>query len=534
MKDRFRQSMAWLHTWVGLLFGWLLFFMFITGAVGYFDTEIDRWMQPELPPASFKHDLPEAVSTAQQYLQSKAANAERWVIFLPINRHEPYLRVFWQDRDNKGEAITGTHLLDIHSGQPFKTRDSGGGQQLYKMHWQLYYMPRLTAEMIVGVATMFMLLALITGIIVHKNIFRDFFTFRPGKGQRSWLDAHNLVSVTSLPFQLMITYSGLVFLMFTYMPLIFASFYGFEAEGRQAFNREVSPLEVMAASHQPAVLTDLADIMTQAEAEWGHRPIRTFDIRHPGDADARIIVSDSNAVSPLRSSNKLVFDGVSGRLLSGQNATISATKTTHDVFLGLHEGLFAPLSLRWLYFLSGLLGAVMIATGLILWVIKRRQRIEKQRASAQPGLRLVEKLNIGTLVGLPISIAAYFWANRLLPVNFEDRSDWEVHILFLSWLIMLLHASLRPNVTAWIEQLRFASFAFVMIPIINMLTTDRHLGQSIVADDWVFAGFDLSMLVIAAIFAVMAHKVAIKLNKPTGSAKSSDLAIQAEGSDSAS
>jgi uncharacterized iron-regulated membrane protein len=49
MKNSFRQSMAWLHTWAGLLLGWVLFFMFLTGTAGYFDTEIDRWMQPERP-----------------------------------------------------------------------------------------------------------------------------------------------------------------------------------------------------------------------------------------------------------------------------------------------------------------------------------------------------------------------------------------------------------------------------------------------------------------------------------------------------
>ena len=47
----FRQAMSWLHTWVGLTLGWVLFFIFLTGTVGYFDTEIDRWMQPELPQA---------------------------------------------------------------------------------------------------------------------------------------------------------------------------------------------------------------------------------------------------------------------------------------------------------------------------------------------------------------------------------------------------------------------------------------------------------------------------------------------------
>ncbi|MEK5745909.1 PepSY-associated TM helix domain-containing protein, partial [Acinetobacter variabilis] len=42
--------------------------------------------------------------------------------------------------------------------------------------------------------------------------------FRPGKGQRSWLDAHNATAVFALPFHIMITFSGLLLLLFTIMP----------------------------------------------------------------------------------------------------------------------------------------------------------------------------------------------------------------------------------------------------------------------------------------------------------------------------
>ena len=65
---------------------------------------------------------------------------------------------------------------------------------------------------------MLMLVAVFSGVITHKKIIKDFFTFRPGKGQCSWLDAHNVVSVMSLPFFVMITYSGLVFFLYQYMP----------------------------------------------------------------------------------------------------------------------------------------------------------------------------------------------------------------------------------------------------------------------------------------------------------------------------
>ena len=47
MNGSFRQSMAWLHTWVGLLLGWLLVAIFITGTSAYFREEITLWMEPE-------------------------------------------------------------------------------------------------------------------------------------------------------------------------------------------------------------------------------------------------------------------------------------------------------------------------------------------------------------------------------------------------------------------------------------------------------------------------------------------------------
>ena len=49
MREGFRQSMAWLHTWTGLIVAWVLFFVFVTGTAGYFNYEITRWMEPERP-----------------------------------------------------------------------------------------------------------------------------------------------------------------------------------------------------------------------------------------------------------------------------------------------------------------------------------------------------------------------------------------------------------------------------------------------------------------------------------------------------
>src|SRR5690606_40986556 len=67
-----------------------------------------------------------------------------------------------------------------------------------------------------------------------------FFTFRPRKGQRSWLDAHNATAVLALPFHFMITYSGLLLFMYMLMPWGVSSAYqgDMQAYFSEAGNRD--------------------------------------------------------------------------------------------------------------------------------------------------------------------------------------------------------------------------------------------------------------------------------------------------------
>ena len=47
MLNNFRQSMAWVHTWFGLVLGVVLLVVFFFGALSVFDREIDRWAIPD-------------------------------------------------------------------------------------------------------------------------------------------------------------------------------------------------------------------------------------------------------------------------------------------------------------------------------------------------------------------------------------------------------------------------------------------------------------------------------------------------------
>lgn len=507
MKGFFRQSMAWLHTWVGLLPAWILYFVFLTGTAGYVNYEIDQWMQPELPAPQAVADPVTAARHAEQWLrETSPPGTSRWRIYLPSDRPN---RVAYQLRvSHAGGGQFGKAILDASTGAVIEPRQTGGGQALYVMHYALHYLPTLAGWWIVGICTMLMLVALVTGIVVHKKIFKEFFTFRPGKGQRSWLDAHNVASVVSLPFQLMITYSGLVLFLFTYMPFVLMGVYGTGDEARKQFDREAySELRSTASAGRPAPLVPLQDLVRQSLALWppGQAPL-VIDVRHPGDANARIFLRPRLSTTALRpQADALLFDGTTGTLLQRVAPERRPASVLRDTLFSLHEGVFAGPVVRSLYVLSGLLGSAMIATGAILWTVKRRPG----NAPAARDVDLVSRLNIGTFVGLPIAITAYFWANRLLPVNLPDRADWEVHAMFLTWATLLVHAALRPPEWSWTEQLRLAAAAFALLPLLNALTTDRHLAQSLPVGDWVFAGFDLVMLGLGLLFAAAARQARV-------------------------
>ncbi|MGE8521795.1 MAG: PepSY-associated TM helix domain-containing protein [Alcaligenes faecalis] len=527
MKESFRQCMAWLHTWVGLVVGWILFFVFVTGTAGYVDDEITRWMEPErpLPMQVLPEQSSQMLDQALTQLQAHApAESKAWTIILPHQALNPRatqgLSIGWEEMPQPGQrARRGGEELDPVTGQiqpETEPRATAGGTGLYRMHYALHYIPYPVAIWLVGICTMLMLLAVITGVVTHKKIFTDFFTFRPGKGQRSWLDAHNIVSVMSLPFFLMITYTGLIFFMSIYMPTGREVMYGATEEGRQAYfqdlrqqKRDFLPVSAPQAS--------LSEMMHSAEQAWGKNSIASVQITHPADSQAYVELRRTGVTGVYWTrAETLRFNAIDGSAMEPENNS-NVTGDTHRVLLALHEGVFAEWWLRWLYFISGLLGCAVIGTGLVLWTVKRRTQHQKRMAKAAAlsvserfdaaGLRLVEILNAGTLAGLPLGLAAYFWANRLLPVNMADRAAWEFHALFLVWGWTFLYASWRPLKRAWLELLYLTAAAYALIPVLNLLTTDRHLGVTVIHGDWGLAGFDLTMFGLAAIFVYIAIKM---------------------------
>ena len=486
MKEGFRQAMAWLHTWTGLIFGWLLFAIFLTGTLAYFKEEISHWAKPEVH--SHPLDAERSLAMAQRYLEANAGTSSNWLIRLPSER-EPALSVGWRDPQGQGRRGFVRKELDAASGAEVQARESRGGDFFYRFHFELQ-MPYPWGRWLATCCAFVMLLGLVTGIITHKKIFKEFFTFRPGKGQRSWLDGHNAIGVLALPFHLMISYSSLVIFMYMVMPAgILASYGNSGGYFDELFGRD----EVPEAAGERVPLVPLPQLYAKVQQQAPGARMGFIQVHNPGDRNARVSLARAAAdsVAYKRSAN-WTFDGTSGALLT-QGAPESAAMMTAFTFVGLHMGNFAGPGLRWLYFVFGIAGTAVIGTGLVMWLGKRQ--LKHAKSAHMPGeLRLVEVLNIASMSGLLLGVAAFFWANRLLPPALEGRDGWEIDSFFTLWALALLHAALRPGRRAWGEQLALGALAFALLPLLNALTTGQGLNHSLAVGDWAMAGFDLTAL----------------------------------------
>ncbi|MEO0452010.1 MAG: PepSY-associated TM helix domain-containing protein [Pseudomonadota bacterium] len=526
--ETLRQSMSWMHTWTGLLFGWVLYFMFVTGSAGYYDAELDRWMKPEAAaPVEVGDDSVELLEMALGRAAEEMPTATQLSVTLPYERSfSPQVRVFASGENENGERISkDLELLADGSDAP-KVRETSGGQALYRLHWTFHYIPRVLGEYLAGLAAVFMFAAIISGIITHKKIFADFFTLRLGKGQRTWLDSHNVISVMTLPFQIMITFSGILLVVTTFFLPIFVAQYGYDENTTETVTSEVfgvrPPVERIGEPIEPL---NMGVLTAEFQTQFPDERVSFIQVTNPGDITsvARVYGNISDGI--VRVSPYVEFEAATGEVLSVKPRTVTNSDGVINVLEGLHEGLFAGPILRVLFFVSGLMGAGMIATGLVLWTKKRRQKL-RGNAQAERNLIIIERLNVGMVAGLSIGIAGYFYANRLLPLDTLGRADWELHILFLTWLFFILHSLVRSPRNGWIEQLWLAALAFALLPILNAITTDLHLGNTLPLPgrdgNLMMAGVDLWFLIIGMGFAGAAR---IASRKQQGSQSKNQTAV---------
>ena len=513
-KRSFTQESTWVHTWMGLITGWLLVPIFLTGSICVFWHEVSVWARPESHAISMP-DHRAMIEGSVDYLRRRAPDARQWQIQMPLpENRDPILTVVSTDAAGKNQRLDVVPDGDgkPEHGRPVVTH-SKGGRLFVDFHWSLlpyaYVEPdRLYAGCLIvaAVGIAFLVLA-ITGVVIHKRIFKDFFLFRPvaKSGQRTWLDAHNVLGVLPFPFHILIVVTGLAYFSYLYAPAGLQTLYdGHRTSLNQnlGFNRYLATKGV--ARGPAAPMADIAILADRAEAAWGAGSVISITIRDPGRADSMVqmVRRDDDQIA-LMVRDRMDFNGVTGALVRDIKGG-APVRTTWDIISCLHFAYFGGAPMRWLYLVCGLAGTAMIATGLVLFTVKRQ---EKARAGDKGFFLVAGRINIAAVAGSAVACAAYMWAIRLLPAGMAHRPDWEVNIFLLAWAACGVHAFLRPSRQAWVEQFAAAAALCVCLPALGFLVPNSALPTMIMLGDWKTAGVDLTALVLGLLLAYTAYAI---------------------------
>lgn len=492
MQKTIRQSMAWLHSWLGLSFGWLLFAIFLMGSVSYYRHEISLWMQPQFVRMQIQQDT--AIQSSFYYLQTHATDAKSWHINIASPEH-PVNQIYWQKADDSFES----KILDANTGEELTLSATQGGEFFYNFHFQLFGLPIMIGRLITTIAALIMLITLISGIITHKKILTDFFTLRAFKGPRSYLDFHNVSSVIALPFFLVMTFTGLAIFFYILLPNGLKKLY--PDNPFQYFDEIRNVVVINKTPPQTASMLPISYFTQQAEQRWGKTSLDNITIKNPNTNQAQLTLTELEDHSITRNQAQLSFNAHQGNILQ-DTRNHSAVATLNASMYGLHMATFAQPLLRLGLFFSGLLGCAMIGSGLLLWSLKRQ--LQRKQSSFHFGHYLVNRLNIAILLGLPVAMLSYLYANRLIQIP-NGSPNYEIYSFFTVWGLSFIIALCTPQRWLWKSQLKVLIIIGISLPILNLyqLLTHQHIQN--VSDYWKFLRVDLFILAVV-IFAIFLHQ----------------------------
>lgn len=526
----FRQAMTWLHTWFGLVLGFVLMVAFYFGTLAVFAPEFDRWAIPASrfapqPLPSFDRvlrPLLERMQPTTEQLKDQVDEVARVAGPLP-GRFEVvrYWDVYGSDRDPFLTLYGGYELPSV-SGDPVvlyamatvDPRDGSlrpddelriGSGLFYPLHFNLNIHWRDLGAWIVGLAALVMMVALVSGVVMHRKIFREFFTFRPKKAvSRSSLDLHNMTGVLALPFHFFLAFTGVLIFAGIYFPVTDSQLKGLHDRDEQIEATTMMLPEKRSGQAAPTASVDA--MMDEARRRWAAQgspdDVAWLTLHHVGDAAGRVTLHRAVFDRLAADSEGIRFHAVTGEWLR-EDAPPTAMASTQGFLVGLHRLPVRHALLRGLYLLGGLMGCVCIATGFIFFVEKRRKQ---HLARGSSGARIVDALAVTTVTGMVVASLTILVANRLtpslLPGGGPAAASFQLGVFWTAWGLMMVHALVRSAAVArgglnpaWREQAALICVLAPLAVVLNAWSTGDHLFKTLSSAYWPVAGIDSALLV---------------------------------------
>jgi uncharacterized iron-regulated membrane protein len=404
LRTRETKTLVAVHGWAGALLGLLLYAVIVTGTAAVFANEIKAWSGGLLgtsePLARPLNALIEqlAAETPEEFREDLSLRATPagniWAFFHvdeKVGGEQKERGILYTIApDGRVIARAEGYGDEIVAAEPF----SALGRFYVDLHVRLH-LPNPWGLILTGILGLAMLVAAVSGILMHRHLFTDMFTLR-GRGRLVGLrDLHSVAGTWALPHAFVLAFTGAY--------LSFAIAVGVPMLAKIAFKGDVREMVAIlnglpVVDTRPAASANLDDLLSDARNRAA-APLLFVSLENRGRADARITVFPAPRPGEL-SAMRLIYDGATGALIR-ERPLIGTKPSVGASLLGLvaplHFGNFAGWWSRAVWFALGAASAYVTWSGLSLWV---------RRRANQCGWRAFGRTTAWVGGGLPFAMAA--------------------------------------------------------------------------------------------------------------------------------
>lgn len=465
------------HTWTGITCGLALFIAFYAGALTMFKEPIARWAAPPSRGVG-QLSLEDAPRLIEQVLASHPAAREEGITLHLNAREDIPARLTWAQELPHDENDPGHHHEYVHW---WATLDRDGtllakqetpselAQFIDDIHRRVG-IPGQTGSHFMGIVTLLYGVALISGVIVLlPSLVKDFFAFRVGRNlKRMWLDAHNVVGITGLPFHIIMAVTAMAF---SFGGLFFMMQEAVVYGGKQAvvgrqFSSQFGQPE---PSGEAAPMLPPVQLLERLKA---HAPAFEADaliIERPGDkaAVARFEGREPGFIMD-RKYSEVVLSAVTGEVVNDRlrPSRQSPWWRTTMTIAGLHYGQYAGAFMAWAYFVLGLAGAWLFYSGNLLWIETRRKKARKGGEVDQSrSTRFMGSATIGVCLGSIAGISLTIVAAKWLHDRVADLNNWHEYVYYAVFMASVLWAFVRGAARSVVPLLWLCAATTMAIPV---------------------------------------------------------------------
>jgi uncharacterized iron-regulated membrane protein len=370
-SQRTNRILLALHSWSGIVTGLLLFVVCVSGSLVVFKHEIDLWANPQIArlPAAAEPVGVDRVLATLATAEPEAPVESVWLpdavtpVYYAMLEHPtlPRLKVAVRADD-------ASYLGSV---------DSELGQFLRSLHVFLFFGPRW----IVGFLGVAMLVLIASGVALHRKLLRELYTLRWGRSLRLLAsDLHKAAAVWGLVFHSVIALTGAWLGLAPLVQRGHAWLVAAEvttpvtAEVATSAAARTKPLLAASAAHPAGEPASLDAVVARASVDVpGLRPTRVSFSREPGVTTAHVAGRLDRALAIGQADYRLE----TGELLEAVDPRTRGVLGLLDAMMEpLHFGDFGGLALKWLYFVMGLMPAVLSITGTVIWFERRRRNAQ--------------------------------------------------------------------------------------------------------------------------------------------------------------